>query len=118
MNLLKKIIDKFKNAFNGVLYGILTDSSIMIQFSIMIVAVVLGFILKLSQNDFITVIILSGLVISLEFINSAIELLSDFICRKNYSITIKRVKDMAAGAVLVISITALIVGIMIFSKYL
>lgn len=118
MNLIKLIINKFKHAFKGVLFGLLTDSSIIIQFLLMIIAIICSFVFKLSHSDFIIVILLSGLVISVEFLNSSIELLSDFICQKQYSKTIARVKDMAAGAVLIISITALIIGIMIFSKYI
>lgn len=118
MNLIKKIIDKFKNAFLGILFGLFTDISIITQFILMVVVISLGFIFKLSLNDFIIVIMLSGLVISIEYLNSSIELLSDFVCQKQYSKTIKRIKDMAAGAVLVISITAFIIGIMIFSKYI
>ncbi len=74
--------------------------------------------LNLSFYDFIIVIIMCGLVVMAEFINSSLEQLSNYACNNEYSKKIKRVKDLAAAAVLVVSFTALIVGVMIFSKYL
>ncbi|MGT2757523.1 diacylglycerol kinase family protein [Streptococcus ovuberis] len=53
-------------------------------------------------------------VIVLELLNSAIENLVDLVCGKNFSTFAKNAKDMAAGAVLLTSIYALIVGIIIF----
>jgi Diacylglycerol kinase len=54
-----------------------------------------------------------GLVISLEMINSAIERYCDLVTT-DFHPGIKVIKDVAAGAVLVASITSLIIGLIIF----
>lgn len=59
------------------------------------------------------VIVLIGLVLSAEAVNSAIEALADVVS-PNYHEGIKRTKDLAAGAVLILAICAAIIGLMIF----
>ena len=54
-----------------------------------------------------------GLVISLEMVNTAIEIVVDIVSPK-YDIRAGRAKDIAAGAVLVNAIVAAIVGLLIF----
>ena len=57
--------------------------------------------------------LLIGLVISFELINTLVEMIIDLVSPK-YNELAGMIKDVAAGAVLVISITALIIGIAIF----
>lgn len=118
MNLIRNIIDKFKWASEGIIYGLRYDKSIQIQVTITIIVLVFSLLLKISSYDFIIILIMCTLVLVAEILNSSIEHLSNFICQKEYSVDIKRVKDLAAGAVLISAIAAFIVGIMIFSKYL
>ena len=58
-------------------------------------------------------IILFGLVIGAELINSAIELTIDIVMPQRNE-KAKKAKDMAAGGVLVMSICAAIIGVIIF----
>lgn len=118
MKLLKKIFLKFSNAFNGINFGLLRDTSIQIQFSFMLFAIFIAWYLKVTTLEWIIILIVSSIVVALEFINSSIELLSDFVSDGKYSLIIKRVKDLSAAAVLIVAISALIVGLIIFSKYI
>lgn len=118
MKSVRNILSKFKWAFEGVYYGLRYDRSIQIQTMIASVVIALSIFLELNNYDFIVVIILCVIVLITEFINSAIENLSDYVCEQEYSMKIKRVKDLAAGAVLVASVSALVIGIMIFYKYI
>jgi undecaprenol kinase len=54
------------------------------------------------------------MVIILEVINSAIENIVDMVCGTTFSTYAKNAKDMAAGAVLLMSICSAIVGLIIF----
>ncbi|MCC9785886.1 diacylglycerol kinase, partial [Streptococcus agalactiae] len=53
-------------------------------------------------------------VITFEIINSAIENVVDLASNYHFSMLAKNAKDMAAGAVLVVSLFAVLVGLIIF----
>lgn len=57
-----------------------------------------------------------GSVLTLEMINTSIEAIID-ICSKEYNSVAKIAKDIAAGAVMISSVFAVIIGIMLFSDF-
>jgi len=57
------------------------------------------------------------MVIAAEFFNTAIEFVVDLVSPEKHPLA-GAAKDVAAGAVLILSIAAAIVGILIFSPYL
>lgn len=63
--------------------------------------------------EWATVVIVIGAVLSAEAVNSAIESLADLVSPE-YNEAIKKTKDLAAGAVLIMAIAAAIVGFIIF----
>ena len=78
-----------------------------------IIVIVLGFMLKLSPIEWCIIIIVIGFVFVTEILNTAIETISDTIPDK-YDKIRGRTKDIAAGAVLISSVVALIIGAIIF----
>ncbi|MFM1947559.1 MAG: hypothetical protein RL207_1842 [Bacteroidota bacterium] len=86
----------------------------LVVFSLVLVA---GFIVDLNRFEWLWILGASAAVFTLEAINTSIELLSD-VYTLEYNAKIKQVKDIAAGAVLMMSISAVIVGILIFSPHL
>ena len=109
----KNIIKSFKYAFEGIFTALKKERNMKIHFSIMILVIIFGIILKISKAEWITCIILFGLVISLELVNTAIENSVDLITQEKNTKS-KIAKDVAAGAVLISAITAAIIGLMIF----
>ena len=109
----KKLINSFKFAFKGIGSCIRSERNMKIHFTIMILVVLLGIILNISMWEWITCFILFGLVISLEMVNTAIEIVVDMVSPE-YNLKAGHVKDIAAGAVLVNAIVAFIVGLLIF----
>jgi diacylglycerol kinase len=75
--------------------------------------VVAGIVFKISKNEWIAVIFCIGWVIALELVNSAIESTADFISKERNE-SIKKIKDLSAGAVLVAAIASAIIGLIIF----
>ncbi|MHC1775302.1 MAG: diacylglycerol kinase family protein [Lentimicrobium sp.] len=73
-----------------------------------------GIVLKISLTKWMIVLILFAMVISTEFINSALERLADLV-EPNKNSHIRDLKDIAAGAVLLTSIVSVIIGIIIFA---
>lgn len=109
----KNILYSFKYAFNGIISSIKKERNMKIHISIMTIVMLLGIILKIQKIEWIICIILFGLVISLEMINTSIEIVVDMVM-PNKNENAKNAKDISAGAVLIVAITSLIIGLIIF----
>lgn len=110
---LKKICNKFKYAFAGIWHGATHDNSIQLQISFGILVILAGCFFSLEIWEWCVIILLVFLVITIEYINSAIEHLVDLVSPKYHPLA-KIIKDYAAAAVLTISIMAAIIGMIIF----
>lgn len=73
----------------------------------------LGYVLKISSVEWITVVLCIGLVFSAEMFNTALEILVDKVSPQKDPIAGK-IKDISAGAVLIAAIISVIVGVIIF----
>ncbi len=107
-------INSFKYAFNGLKILFQEEHNSRIHLFSTIVVIIFGFILKISFNEWFALIFACGFVFVTEILNSSIENIADFVSpEKNEKI--KKIKDLAAAAVLISAITALIIGLLIFS---
>jgi diacylglycerol kinase len=88
-----------------------------IQLVIFLLVLVAGFIVDLNRFEWLWLMIASAIVLVLEAMNTSIELLAD-VYTQEFNLKIKQVKDIAAGAVLIASIFAVIVGVLIFLPHL
>jgi diacylglycerol kinase len=118
---LKDAIDhlilKFKHAFAGVVGGIGHDRSLRFHYAIALVVIILFAYLRVGVIEYSLTLLGIGLIISLEYLNSALELLCDHV-HAEYHATIKKIKDFGAAAVLVSSVTVGIMGLLILVKTL
>lgn len=114
MSYIKKRIRSFAYAFSGLRSLFKETPNALIHLIATIFAVSLGFIYKISNNEWLAIIIVIGAVFSMEAINTALERLSDYTCNKEIHPAIKKVKDISAAAVLIAALAALAVGIIIF----
>lgn len=109
-------MNKFKNAFNG-LFLVIKDKSVKIQIIIGLIILLFSLILKIEISDFIIILLVIMMVISFEIINTLIEKLCD-LYSKDYNLEIKKIKDISAGLVLISAIFSLIIGVLIFKKFI
>lgn len=105
----------FIYAFKGIGFA-LKERNFKIHILAAIIVLVFGFYLKISNDEWVTVLLCIGGVMSLEIINTAIELLVDKISPERNE-TAGKIKDLAAGAVLIFSIISAIIGLLIFLPY-
>ena len=84
-----------------------------IQIFIGLTTLCFSFLLDISKVEWMIVLILIGLVLSFELLNSAIEYLADEVTAE-HSTLIGRCKDASAASVLVISTSAALIGLIIF----
>ena len=112
--LSRKVRFKFKNAFSGLFYSFKEEISLVIHFIIAAIIIVLAGILheKMSWSDWAIIVLVIGFVISLELINTAIENIVDMVSFK-FNMNAKKIKDISAAAILVMSISAIIVGLIV-----
>lgn len=101
------------HAWNGIKLAFKTERNIKIQIVIYAFALLLAFFLKLSLIEITLIILISTLVLTLELINTVLEYFSDLI-KPQKNKQVKTVKDIAAGAVMIASIAAIIIGLLIY----
>jgi diacylglycerol kinase len=112
-----QFFQSLKNAWLGICSVALNERNFRIHLFFLFLAIGLGLFLEITCIDWLFIFLFSALVLALEAINSALEETCDLITNeKNESI--RRIKDVAAGAVLIASIFAAISGIFIFGKYI
>lgn len=76
-----------------------------------------GIFFSITRTEWLFVITAIGLVLVTEVLNTAIEYLIDFISPE-YNEIAGKVKDLAAGAVLLAALTAAGIGLLVFGPYL
>lgn len=110
---LRKRLRSFRYAFHGIQFLIRHEHNAWIHCFAAICVVTAGCLTGLSVMEWIAVIFAIGMVLAAEAVNSSIEALADLVS-PDYNEAIKRTKDLAAGAVLILAIAAAIVGLLIF----
>ena len=109
----RKFKDSFKNCIDGLRYININEDNFKREILLGIIALVLSYLLKIDKIEFIIIIIVIGLVLVSEIINTAIERLVDLVSPK-YNKLAGEVKDIAASSVLLMCIFSLVVGVIIF----
>ena len=102
----------FAAAINGLLIALRTERNIQIHLVIAIIIYYVSRWLELIRFEMAIIWICFAMVIGAELLNTSIEALCDKVESKQDP-QIKKVKDVAAGAVLFISICAAIIGLYI-----
>ena len=101
------------HALNGILYAINHERNIKIQVLMGLIVSILGFLLKISIFEWALLVLVIAMVLALELVNTAIERSVDLVT-KDYNDLAKVAKDVSAGAVFVMSLFSVIIGILIF----
>ena len=110
---MSKLTDSFKYAFGGWKLMLTGQRNFWVQVALAALAAGLGFLLHISRSEWLALIIVIALVLSLEMVNSALETLADAV-NKNPDPLIKKAKDLMAGAVMLAAFFALVTGAVIF----
>ena len=110
---IKRLRKSFGYAFKGIDDVIKHEPNMKIHVVVAILVVIMAIILKVSIREWIILVLLIGAVLAAETINTTIENLVDMYT-KEYDEKAKIVKDTAAGTVLILAITSVIIGLIIF----
>ncbi len=110
---IKRFFHSFMYSVDGLKYAFTHEQSMLIHSVITVFVVTAGIILKLNIFEWLICLLVIGLVIVTELINTSIEAVVDLSCPEINPLA-KIAKDTASAAVLIFAITAFICGILIF----
>lgn len=103
----------FTYAIHGIKYVFVHERNFRFHVLSFIAVIMAAIIFRLSTIEWIIVLVVSTTVLAAEVVNSAIERMIDYM-KPDIHPTAKVIKDMAAGAVLIIAIGAFVTGCIIF----
>ena len=104
-------------ALKGAIKLITTEHSVMVQSSLAVLMIIAGFYFGITRIEWMFQILVFGLVLAVEGLNTAVEKIADFI-HPGYHERIGFIKDIAAGAVFFAAMTAIAIGCIIYFPYL
>lgn len=108
-----RLIKSFRYSIKGLIKTWKEEQNLQIQSLVALLVLFLAFYFKISPGEWALLILSISLVLTIELINSAVERITD-ILKPRINGYVKEIKDIMAGAVLLISIMSVIVGLIIF----
>ncbi|MBN2852581.1 MAG: diacylglycerol kinase [Clostridia bacterium] len=110
-----KLLKSFNIAITGLFSAIKSERNMKIHIIAALLVLIMSFFFKLTQSEFLFLSLAVALVFITEMFNTAIEKLGDAVTKEENAY-IKTAKDISAGAVLVATAFAVLVGIVVFNK--
>ncbi len=114
----KNRIKSFKFAFSGLLHTFSTQTNFQIQLFIGLIATLGAIYFQFSRIEWLILIITIALVLTVEILNTVVEVVVDLAVKEQLLPDAKIAKDVAAAAVLLMAIFSVIVGIVLFFPHL
>ncbi|MFC5284953.1 diacylglycerol kinase family protein [Pedobacter alpinus] len=106
-------LQSFKYAFDGFKEFIKTEHNARLHLFFTLLVILSGFYFGLNKTEWIIIVFAIAIVFITEILNTSIEKIADFICTTENS-KIKKIKDLAALAVLISALMAIVIGLIIF----
>lgn len=110
---LQRYYKSFFHAIDGMVYAFFFEHNIIIIFLAALAVIAFGFLFSISLVEWLFVILMIGLVSAFELVNTALEAVVD-LASPDFNDLAKIAKDTASSATLILSVTALIGGALIF----
>lgn len=107
------LLRAFACAGSGIAYAFASQRNLKIHLVFAVIAVALGFILRINEAAWLAVVVCIVLVMALEIVNTAIESVVDLVSPE-WHILAKRAKDCAAGAVYLAAFGSVVVAAIVF----
>ncbi|MCU7613998.1 diacylglycerol kinase family protein [Chryseobacterium sp. GMJ5] len=107
----------FLHAFRGIFWMLKSERNFQIELLAFAVNIFLIFYLKVTTVDALLILMVSFGVLAAEIFNTAIEKICDII-QPEFDKRIGFIKDISAGAVVLMAIASIVVGISVYWKYI
>jgi diacylglycerol kinase (ATP) len=109
------VLDSFNYAFEGIIHVLRTQRNMRIHFLVAVAVLVAAIAIGVSRIELIALMISIAFVLIAEMINTAIEGTID-VSTTSFDPNAKLAKDIAAGAVLIATVNAVVIGYLVFSQ--
>ena len=110
----RDVISSLEFALTGIFTAFKEEKNMRSHVLSALAAIIAGLIFRISATEWLFLLLSIFLVIAFEIMNSAVENVVDLASDYHFSMRAKNAKDMAAGAVLMVSGFAVITGLIIF----
>ena len=109
----ESFVESVGYAYRGVVCVLRSEANFRIQLAAAGLVLILAWVFKLSLGQVSVLVITAVFVLTMEIVNTAVESLAD-VTHSNQHEEVRKLKDMMAGAVLLSSVSAVVVGLLIF----
>lgn len=106
----------FRNARKGMRLVLKSEVNIRVHLCIAVIVMLAAYFLNFSIEKMCILLLTISIVIISEMLNSAIEFALDAVFHNKYSRLVGMAKDISAGAVMLASVVAVIIGILLFGQ--
>lgn len=108
----RSFMEASRHAVSGVKTAFASERNMKVQTVVFVVVIIVALLLQLSFLEIAIIVLTASMVVALEMVNTAAEHFADVV-EPEYSMVVRRIKDFTAGAVLVISLAAVAVGLLL-----
>ena len=115
--MIKSRLFSIAYAVNGIKTAVKSETNMKIHLMAMLIVFSAALFFNVSEVHWMILLMCIGWVLMAEMFNTSIEVLCDYHTGERHP-KIKRVKDVAAGAVLVSALVSFIIGLLIFYPYI
>ena len=117
MGIFRRLIRSVGYAIEGVVYTFFTQRNARVEACIGVLVITVAAWLRVSGVEWAILLLTIGSVLAAETMNTAVERMTDLLSPEKHQ-SAKHAKDAAAGAVLILSITAAVIGAIILGPRL
>lgn len=111
----RAVIGGFEEAWAGIRATVVGQRNMRFHVAVAVAVLALGILLGVSRVEFAVLVLTIALVLAVETINTAIEAVVDLLTEGEHHPLAGLAKDAGAGAVLIASIGAVVIGALIFA---
>jgi len=109
-------LSSFKHAYHGIKGGIKEENNFRVMSVCFLLVIAANIVFQVTATEWIITLICSGVVLSLELVNSAVEKTIDFVTDEIHDLA-GAAKDYSAGAALIMSGISFIIALIIYIPY-
>lgn len=107
------MIKSFQYALEGFLSAVRSEANLRFHIALTVIVIAAGLWLQIETVEWCIVVLCIGLVVGFELLNTSLELLCNHVTPEEHP-SIKKIKDISAAAVLLVSIASAVTGLLIF----
>lgn len=111
-----RLYKSFVYALRGLIHAVRAERNLKIHLTATVVVVAAAAFFELERWEWVAALLCIGIIWAAEMLNTAVEKLADFVHPEHHE-KIGRVKDIAAGGVMLMAFIAIAIAVIIFGPY-